>query len=102
MKTRFSKEALSKILDQSVIYQCACPAQICRNIYQQRDLFAYQQDCLNLTDLDRAVHLRIADAVRIGHEEMEKCLEDVLRLEKWDMTTYEMPEALRNRILQQT
>jgi hypothetical protein len=99
MIERFSDEVISKILDQSVFYQCACPAQVCKLINQQRDLFAYQTKCLNLTDTDRAVHQCIADAVRRNHIEMEDCLDEILRLEGWDLSTYEMPGALKSRIL---
>ncbi len=101
MEMRFSNEVITKILDQSMIYQCACPAQVCRSINELRSLFAYQAGCLNLTDTDKAVHQRIVEAVKSGHAEMEKCLEDILRIEGWDMNTYQMPEALMNRILQQ-
>ena len=98
---RFSDGVLAKILDQSIFYQCACPAQVCKHINRQRELFAYQSNCLNLTDTDRAVHQRIADTVRRNHIEMEDCLEDILRLEGWDMISFEMPEALKLRILAQ-
>jgi hypothetical protein len=101
METRFSNEVLTRILDQAMIYQCACPAQVCRSINELRGLFAYQADCLDLTDTDKAVHRRIVEAVKVSHAEMEKCLEDILRLEGWDMNTYQMPDALMNRILRQ-
>jgi hypothetical protein len=101
LKTRFSNEVISKILDQSINYQCACPAQVCALINEQRRLFAYQNNCLNLTGIDHAVHQHIADSVQITHHEMESCLEKVLILEGWDMTTYEMPEALKTKILNQ-
>ena len=100
MDMKFSQQSLTRILDQSVLYQCACPAQVCRHISQQRALFAYQSECLNLTDVDYAVHRRIADAVRRNHAEMENCLEDILRMEGWDMATLELPEALKARMLQ--
>lgn len=101
MKTQFSQEVINHILEQSLIYQCACPGQVCKSINEQRDLYAYQEGCLNLTDTDRAVHVRIADAVVLCHAEMERCLEAILLLEGWDMTTYEMPEGLKKQILQQ-
>ncbi len=101
MEMRFSQEVITHILEQSLIYQCACPAQVCKNINEQRALYTYQENCLNLTDTDRAVHLSIADAVVRCHAEMEKCLGDILHLEGWDTTTYEMPETLKSRILQQ-
>jgi hypothetical protein len=101
MKKKFTNEVLTKILDQSVIYQCACPAQVCEHIYRQRALYDYQSNCLNLTDTDRSVHERIAETIMAAHAAMEDCLEDILRLEGWNMTTIEMPESLKTRILQQ-
>ncbi len=101
MEIRFSNEVITKILEQSMIYQCACPAQVCRAINELRGLFAYQAGCLNLSDTDTAVHQRIVEAVKVSHAEMERCLDDILRLEGWDMNTYQMPEALTNRMLQQ-
>ncbi len=101
MEMKYSNEAITKIMEQSMIYQCACPAQVCRNINELRSLFAYQAGCLNLTDTDLAVHQRIVEAVKVSHAEMERCLEDILRMEGWDMETFHMPEALMNRMLQQ-
>jgi hypothetical protein len=100
MDMMFSDAVLSKILDQSVVYQCACPAQVCRMLFQQRELFAYQRDCLDLSEVDRAVHLRIAQALRASHQMMEDCLTEILRLEGWDQDSYEMPEALKARLRQ--
>jgi hypothetical protein len=100
MQKKFTNDVLTKILDQSVIYQCACPAQVCEHINRQRALYDYQSNCLNLTDTDRAVHERIAETIKSAHAAMEVCLEDILRLEGWDMTTLEMPESLKTRILQ--
>lgn len=101
MKMQFSPEIITHILEQSLFYQCACPAQVCKNINEQRALYAYQQNCINTTDTDRAVHYCIADAVTHSHAVMEACLESILRLEGWDTTTYEMPEVLKRKILQQ-
>ena len=50
-------------------------------INEMRKLFSYQNNCLNQTGIDRAVHLRIACSVEITHAEMENCLaENVGRL----------------------
>ena len=95
----FSQQALTTILDQSIMYQCACPAQVCALVNQLRALYDYQANCLNSTDTDRAVHQHIADTVSASHAQVEKCLEDILRLENWDMQTYAMPEPLKARIL---
>jgi hypothetical protein len=101
MKKKFTAEALTRILDQSVCYQCACPAQVCEHINRQRALYDYQSNCLNLTDTDRAVHECIAETIKTAHAAMEDCLVDILRLEGWDMATLEMPESLKTRILRQ-
>lgn len=101
MEMKFSQEIINSILEQSILYQCACPAQVCKNINEQRALYAYQRDCINMTDTDRAVHQCIADAVSRNHVVMETCLESILELEGWDTTTYEMPEILKMKILKQ-
>ena len=99
MEMQFPPEIIARILEQSLIYQCACPAQVCRNINEQRALYVYQQNCLNTTDTDRATHQRIADAVALSHAIMENCLQDILRLEGWDTTTYEMPDIVKSKML---
>ena len=101
MDMQFSPAIITRILEQSLIYQCACPAQVCKNINEQRALYDYQQNCINMTDTDRAVHQCIADAVIRSHAAMEACLAAVLQLEGWDTTTYEMPEPLKRKFLQQ-
>lgn len=98
MKTHFSGQQLGHIIDQSLIYQCACPAQVCQALIGLRDLYAYQQGCLETTEVDRAVHERIAQAVRDSHAIMEECLRDILTLEGWDLDTLTMPDNLRKRL----
>lgn len=95
----FSDEQLKHILEQSVIYSCACPAQICKSLIQERDLFAFQAKCLNLTTTDQAVHHAIAESVQATHKLKEQCLERVLELEGWDTKTLTMPENLQKRLL---
>ncbi|GAB1234379.1 hypothetical protein [Ferrigenium sp. UT5] len=95
MNTQFSDAQLSHILDQSLIYQCACPAQVAKHIIGLRDLFAYQQACLNQTDTDVAVHQRIASDAERAHAVLEACLHEILLLEKWDMQTLTMPASLQ-------
>jgi hypothetical protein len=101
MKMQFSPEIIASILEQSMIYQCACPAQICKNINAQRALYAYQYNCINRSDTDHAVHKRIADAVTQSHAVMEACLDAVLQLEGWNTSTYEMPEVVKLKMLKQ-
>jgi hypothetical protein len=94
MTRRYSTEVLIKIVQQAMIYQCACPAQICKAINQVRDLYAYQEGCLTKSVTDKAVHERIAATCARNHADLEQCLADVLKLEGWNLTTYEMPANL--------
>jgi hypothetical protein len=98
MKERFSAAQVSKVLDQALIYQCACPAQVCRTIFELRELHDYQKNCGAGTDTDREVHATIAAAAQQAHAAMEECLAQVLRLEGWDMAALAMPENLRNKM----
>lgn len=99
LEMKFSPAELVRILEQAVIYDCACPAQICKEIGSLRALYDYQAHCLNLTDTDTQVHERIAASTRVAHAEMEACLEQVLALEGWDRQTLEMPPHLQKRLL---
>ncbi len=99
LEMKFSPAELVKILEQAAIYDCACPAQLCKQLGGLRALYEYQTHCLNLTDTDRQVHERIAAATRSAHAEMEACLEDVLVIEGWDRQTLEMPSYLQKRLL---
>jgi hypothetical protein len=101
MKKMFSNEQLAYIRDQAMIYQCACPAQICESIQHIRDLYDQQIKCIELTDTDKAVHGRIKESTENTHKEFEQCLTDVLKLEKWDMETLKMPEYLIKRLIQE-
>jgi hypothetical protein len=94
MEQRFKEEDLLKICDQAAIYDCACPAQLSRQLIELRSLFAYQQRCGRETSLDIAVHGKIAASVTQAHALLEQCLHEVLTLEGWSMTTLEMPEDL--------
>ncbi len=99
LNKKYTDTQLQIILEQAAIYDCACPAQICKEIGSQRRLHDYQARCINRSDTDRAVHERIAAAVRVAHAELENALTDVLNLEGWDMERLEMPENLKKRIL---
>ena len=95
MQSKFSDAQLSHIIDQSLIYQCACPAQVAKHIIGLRDLHDYQNNCLNQSDTDKAVHRRIAADAQRAHRALEECLHEVLRLEEWDMQTLTMPASLK-------
>lgn len=92
---RFSDQQLTRILDQALVYQCACPAQVCRTLIGLRELHDYQMNCLDRTETDRKVHEAIAASAEAGHREMENCLQHILKLEEWEMSTLTMPLALR-------
>ncbi len=95
MKTRFTDDQLSQVIDQSLIFQCACPAQVAKHILGLRDLHAYQQECMGATDTDVAVHRRIAEDAATAHGALEASLCAVLELEGWDLETLEMPVSLQ-------
>ncbi len=99
MQLLFSNQILMHILEQSMLLNCVCPAQLCKAINEQRALYAYQEHCLNSNETDKAVHRRIAETLRLTHAELEQCLSDVLRLEKWNLETYDMPDDLRDKFL---
>jgi hypothetical protein len=95
----FSNQILTHILEQSMLLHCACPAQLCKAINEQRALYGYQEHCINNNETDKAVHQRIAETLRATHAQLEQCLYDILRLEKWDLETYDMPDELRDKLL---
>ena len=97
MKERFTAAQVSRILDQALIYQCACPAQVCRAIFELRELHEYQLNCSNLPEQDDAVHATIGEAAEGAHQLMEACLAQVLAIEGWDLATLTMPENLRKK-----
>jgi hypothetical protein len=97
MKRTFTPQQISKVIDQSLIYQCACPAQVSSTIIGLRDLYDYQMNCARDTANDRAVHETIARATEQAHEVMESCLGEVLTIEGWDPVLLEMPPGLRKK-----
>ena len=97
MKTAFSDAQISRIIDQALLYQCACPAQVATTLLELRDLFDYQARCRDLTDTDRRVHEASAKTTAESHALMEKCLEHVMELEGWDRETLTMPAELKQR-----
>lgn len=99
MHKQFDTLQISKIIDQALVYQCACPAQVCRTIFELRDLHDYQMTCLSDPQTDDMVHTTIAEAAEKTHAMMEECLTEVLKLEGWDLGTLTMPAALRKKPL---
>jgi hypothetical protein len=101
MEKKFPQSALVTIRRQAIIYNCACPAQVCETIAHLRELHDYQAKCLNESVMDQSVHHRISTAVEQAHREMEQCLTDILAIEGWDPVTLEMPANLQKRIAEQ-
>jgi len=97
MKERFNASQISKVIDQALVYQCACPAQVCRAIFELRELYEYQMNCANDSANDQQVHNTIALSTEKAHELMEDCLSRVLEIEGWDTTTFNMPETLKKK-----
>lgn len=98
MKQQFSASQVSKIIDQALIYQCACPAQVCKSIFELRELFDYQMNCASDDTNNALVHKTIAAAAAVSHEIMEECLKKILEIEGWDQTNFIMPESIRQKI----
>ena len=97
MKEKFNAAQISKVIDQSLIYQCACPAQVCRAIFELRELYEYQMNCTNDSANDERVHSTIAMATEKAHVVMEECLSEILEIEGWDKVSFAMPEALKKK-----
>ena len=97
MHSKFDSGRVARIIDQALVYQCACPAQVCSALIGLRDLYDYQQKCMDATDNDRRVHETIAAAAAQAHALLEQCLQDVLVIEGWDVQTLRMPDNLRKK-----
>lgn len=97
MNIRYNSIQVSTVIDQALIYQCACPAQVCRSILELRELYDYQMECAGDTTNDRLVHEAIAAASAQAHHIMEDCLTKVLEIEGWDPVSFVMPSTLRKK-----
>ena len=97
MKEQFSAAQISRVIDQALIYQCACPAQVCRAIFELRELYEYQINCANDSTNDERVHSTIARATEKSHSAMEDCLKEILAIEGWDLASLSLPEALKKK-----
>lgn len=92
---QFSDEQLRRILEEALIYTCACPAQVAEQLLKLRNLYAYQRDCVTQGTQLAPTHQRIMVSTRLAHAELEVCMRDVLTLEGWDMDSLTMPAGLR-------
>ena len=97
MKERFNPSQISKVIDQALVYQCACPAQVCRAIFELRELYEYQMNCASDAVNDEKVHKTIAQATEKAHELMEDCLNEILEIEGWNKESLVMPELLKRK-----
>lgn len=97
MKRKFSDQQLEHIVEQGMIYMCACPAQVAGAMQQLRVLHDYQTKCINSPQNDAKVHQVIADGIVRAHQVLEATLLEVITLEKWNPQTLDMPEGLRQR-----
>ena len=95
MKERYNAEQISKVIDQALIYQCACPAQVCKAIFELRELYDYQINCASDSKNNALVHKTIAAAAEASHEIMEECLKQILVIEGWNQANFVMPESLK-------
>ncbi len=93
----YSDAELEQIVEEAMLYMCACPGQVASEIRRLRELIAYQQSCGQQPDNASAVHQCIARHAMQSHAVMEACLSEVLALEGWDRQTLRMPEGLRMR-----
>ncbi len=100
LNIQYTDEQIDKIRQEGFIYTCACPSQVSEQIAYLRQLFSYQGNCMitGESNADYKTHEIIAEATYRAHDIMQKCLEDVLIHEQWDMETLVMPESLRERL----
>lgn len=98
---RYTDSDLVSIIEQGLIYMCACPAQVAEALLKIRALHKYQQTCLSNMENDSAVHATIAKSTVQSHHIMQDCLDTIIALEKWDRDTLKMPENLRQRQMQE-
>ena len=98
---KFSDAELLQIIEEGLIYMCACPSQVAEALRKLRELYRYQVSCLEDSGNVTAVHQTIRDSVVISHAELQDCMERVLELEQWDRATLRMPEGLRRRQLKE-
>lgn len=99
--TKFNDLQLAIINNQAALYSCACPINVSIQITNLRNLYNYEQICMQTpaeNEVQRLVHQRIAEVTKQAHDLMEKCLDEVLDLEGWDKTKLQMPEGIRKRV----
>lgn len=97
LNQKFSSAQLTKIMSESLDYQCACPAQVCGSIVDLRELYEYQVNCLKDSETDHKMHESIALGATTAHAALEVCLQDILELEGWDPILLNLPDSLKGK-----
>jgi hypothetical protein len=98
---RYTDAELGKVIEQSMVYMCACPAQVAESVRKLRELYRYQLRCIANPENDNLVHDQIARSTTEAHSIMQGCLDKIVEIEAWDRNTLEMPVGLRQRQLQE-
>lgn len=97
----FTDAELAQIIEEGLIYMCACPAQVAEGLRKLRDLYRYQNQCMQDPANASQVHQTICLSTIVAHTELQDCLRRVLELEQWDRATLRMPQNLRVRQLKE-
>jgi glutamyl/glutaminyl-tRNA synthetase len=97
---RYTDAELQHIVEQGLIYMCACPAQVAEALRKLRELHDYQRRCQQNPENDARVHEAISRSTIQAHATLQDCLDEVIALEQWDRATLEMPPHLRKRQMQ--
>lgn len=92
---KFTDDELLKIVEEAMLYTCACPGQVAAEVRRLRELFRYQLTCQGEAGSHASTHQTIALATTEAHAALETCLEQVLLIEGWDRQTLKMPAGLR-------
>ncbi|MBP9685965.1 MAG: hypothetical protein KBE07_15085 [Rhodoferax sp.] len=93
----FSDAELARIIEEGLMYMCACPAQVAQGLRQLRELYRYQNQCMQDPANVSVVHQTICHSTILAHAQLQDCLNRVLELEQWDRATLRMPAGLRVR-----
>jgi hypothetical protein len=91
----FTDAEIGTVIEQAMIYMCACPAQVATTLRTVRELHRYQERCMALPKANKTVHAEIANAAMAAHTVLQECLLKIIELEGWDRKTLQMPAGLR-------
>jgi hypothetical protein len=97
---RFTDSDLGNVIEQGMIYMCACPAQVAQSMRNLREQYRYQLRCMENPKNVVAVHAHIAHSTIQAHSAMQGRLDKVIEMEGWDRSPFQMPSGLLERQLQ--